>query len=281
MALFEDNFKQFEDWIKDFENLSKQTPEIFRIYELSKLNKTTLENTPDDNSRLYNNLYQNFNDGLSILIPALPKIEPINQFVMMDSSIAMTSGATASYSEIQAYIPLSTKETTWKYKTLDDYNTYFKSNDYINSIISFFDNIGSLNLKAEFLDLVDQYKIYKSGDSDHVSFGFKLRNFIEGFKGILKKAADIEKFGAPKGDHHLSWPKVAAAIALKSKSNIAEKEIVRMGSIWVENHSFLSNKSKKYFGNDYENYCACYNTCISMVYTFTKVVDINKIKIAI
>ena len=278
MAAFEDNFGNLEEWLKKYEHLSAQAPDLYKIYDIAKFNKSLLDSFPDSDTVLFNSVYQNSNEALSILIPNLPNIESIDQSILLDSYSASFSGSTASYSDVSCYMPNSPDEYQWKNSAIREFEKrIILTENSINSIEKFFSIVNAKEFIAEYTELRKEFEIYNSGNPDHVAFGFKLRNFIEHFKGVLKKAGDIEKFGRER-DRKVSWPKLASDISLRPKGNQAEKDFIKMGSIWVDCHDFLSGNSKKFNGSDYDNYCNCYNTCISMLLTFTQIVDIEKIK---
>jgi hypothetical protein len=277
MNSFDENFDKLENWMAKYNELTSQVPDITRIYEIAKVGKEIIDSSPNVNSTLYNNIYQNYNDGLSALVHYLPPIGPISPILIQDSMISASSGATGSFYNIQTFVPNSKSENDWKYKSIGQYNDYLEKHKFITEIIAFFEECGSKDSKEMLLELTDEFQKYTNGAHDHVAFGFKIRNFIEHVKGILKKAADINKF-SKETDKEYSWPKMASEIVKPTKGNRAYKEFISMGNIWIELHEFLSDKSKKFNGNDYENYCSSYNTCIFMVNTFTIIVDIEKIK---
>ena len=193
MSEFNNKLKEAQDWIETFKESMIQFPLIYSTYDEFRKYKEIIDQVPENESDFRITLES------KLLEPVTSFVESLGPSTKIDSEGLAYSGATASsgsvylIDEVQKYKPI---DDSWfpRYK-----NEVFKvvaeiqrEKDSVAFIQSTLDSLYP-PLGAEFKELVELHIGYIASVEFASSFGIKMRNLLEHFRGVCSKGAITEK----------------------------------------------------------------------------------------
>ena len=274
MSEFKSALEKLEQYIKIAEEKASQLPHLKRMYELGKIEDKILDSFPSNSPfivDLNNSMIEGFNLFSNSIgeIPITPNIR--NAFVVT------ISGATGSYQSITNYDAQSQLEKNWKNESLSLFRTAFDNENAVDKIRDFFSNINATKNLIEFEEFLHVKSQFESNLVDHTALGNKMRNVILHFKGILKKAAQINR-GTKVSNKQLSWPKMSEGLIDKKVSTTIKNKFVALGTQWTVMHSQLSEILKDYSISNKDDLINLCVQIVALIEAFIEIVDIEKVK---
>jgi hypothetical protein len=280
MKDFKSNKKKLETLIHNFDKQSKSLPKLKRMLKEVERNEKIIKLFPYQ-SKFPKNIYNHLNQGLQYFSDEVGDINDVDLSCIDTSYSLIVSGSSASYSEISEFNICDQNEADWKYSVIDIFNNENKDKSLEKEIIDFFNEISASKNKIEFENLLKNKEEFQKNQIDHSAFSNKMRNICLHFKGLLKKAADIEKFGISKktNNNKMSWPKMAKQIVLDQSK--LRKDFEEHGKKWTKIHSNLSGKLKDYDIENKDELIKIFDEVVRLLCAFIVIVDKEKVKKAI
>lgn len=279
---FNNKIKEAENWITQFKEGIMLFPSIYKTYDEFRKYKEIIDQVPEKETSLKLALESKLIEPITSFVNSLGPIVSINQNDLSYSGATASSGSIYILDEIQKYIPIDKswlpKYKNEVYKTIEGIQKEKSSVDFIQST---FDDLHP-PLGKEFRELVELHLGYISSVEFTSSFGIKMRNIIEHFKGVCNKAAVIEKYGYFKElNETLSWKKISEFVTIGGKDSKYDNQFSNNSSIYIDLHSSLSKDAKNYEVNDIEKLPKAFVKTIQYLESSIKLIDIQKIKKAL
>ena len=274
---FKKNKEKLVTLIDNIEMQSEKLPILKNMLEKVEQSELIIKNFPNQ-QELPKDIYIDLTQGLDYFAKNAGDVNPSNLGFIDTSYSLIISGSTASYSALNQYNGQNQEQENWKYNSLKVFNMEFEKNNLQIEIVRFFEEINAKQNLDEFKELQEFKNRFESKKIDHSAFANKMRNVCLHFKGLMKKASDLEKYGKTKNKKE-TWPKIAEQIVTNTPQ--LRKDFIKHGNQWTEIHSNLSGILKTYEDNDYEKLLSHYNELNRLLYAFINIVEKEKIKNAI
>jgi hypothetical protein len=280
MENFKNNLAQLKLYIDNVQKAAEEIQTLQKMYELGSINYSAFTSYPSG-SIPYDLDKSDLNRGLQIFSDSRGEILPFSGSNLNDAYHAMVSGATASFSELRGTATSTSDQSKWKSDQLSEIDRFQAKWKIADQISAKMKSLGLIDLATEFDEMCELGAKFKSGIVDHSSFGIKMRNVLEHFKGFLKKAAQLALNQKPSKDKELSWPKMAEAIVKNPKSTVQLTNFVTLGRGWTNIHRDLSDLLKSYSVADKEKLNSIYSEELLLIEAFLSSVNETKLAAAI
>jgi hypothetical protein len=282
MSDFNDKINEAEIWITKFKEGIELYPSIYKTYDEFKKYKEIIDQVPENETTLKLTLESKLIEPITSFVNSLGPSVSINQNDLSYSGATASSGSIYIIDEIQKYTPIDNswlpKYKNEVYKTIEGIQKEKASIEFIQKT---FDDLHP-PLGTEFGELVELHLGYISSIEFASSFGIKMRNLIEHFRGVCSKGAIIEKYGYFKElKDPLTWNKISEFAALEGKGSKYDNEFSKNSSIYTDLHGSLSKDAKDYEVNDIEKLPKAFIKTIQYLESSIKLIDLQKIKNAL
>lgn len=282
MSDFNDKFNEAENWITKLNEGIELYPSIYKTYDELRKYKEIIDQVPENEISLKLRLESKLIEPITYFVNSLGPSLNINQNDLSYSGATAASGSIYNIDEIQKYTPI---DNSWlqKYKN-EVYKTIERIQEEkasIKFIQTTFDDLHP-PLGKEFGELVDLHLGYISSIEFASSFGIKMRNILEHFRGVCSKGAVIEKYGCFKElKVPLTWNKISEFAAIGGKGSKYDNEFCKNSSIYTDLHSSLSKDAKDYEVNDIKKLPKAFIKTIQYFESSIKLIDLQKLKNAL
>jgi hypothetical protein len=282
MSEFNKKIKEAENWFNKFKEGVETYPSAYAIYdEFCKYN-ALINNIPEPENKLKTNIEDKLLEPISLFVDALGPALNINKVDVEFSGATAASGSAFVLNEIQNYTPIENDWLTgYRNDAFSMVEKIQKEKDSINFISEKLNYLYK-PLGKEFDELAESYNRYLGTIDYASSFGIKMRNVIEHFKGVCNKCAVIDKFGYFKElKDTLTWNKISESVAVNGKGSKYDNQFSKNSSIFTDIHSSLSQDAKDYTVDDIAKLPKTFIKTIQYLESSIKLVDLNKIKNAL
>jgi len=276
MSNIPDDINKLRLYLDNLKKQSQEIPKLQRVLEISELNWQLEQAYPGSSSPL--NLQSgSINKGLILFSNSVGEVEPYTASFAEDSFTSAMSGATGSFDNIRKFSPTNQEQSEWQVNSFKSYETHIRRWDSSELTKRFLVDVQANDLYLEFEEMLTMRDSYQAGQVDHSSFGIKIRNVLEHFKGLIKKAAQIS-LGEKPSKRDLSWPKIGSAI-ISNPSSVSQKgSFKELGDSWISVHSDLSGILKKDVYTDQDNLIQMCDQVILLLESFSDIISKDKIK---
>ncbi len=279
MENFKNNLDQLKLHLENVQKAAEEIPILQKMYEIGSLNYTAFSAFTSGSTHFDLNK-SNLNVGLEIFKEGKGEIMSYSGSNLNLALSIMQSGATASFAEIRAAETTSEEQKKWKLEQLShmgDFLDRWRTSDKISSDLR---NLGLNEMAQEFDEMCELRAKFENDLVDHSSFGIKMRNVLEHFKGYLKKAAQLAMNQKPSRDKELSWPSMAKAIVKNPKSTVELNNFGALGHQWSRLHKDLSGLLKSFNISDKDNMISIYSEELFLIEALISCVNEKKLSAA-
>lgn len=280
MSDFNKKLSELRVWIEQTKVTLDLFPQISRTYQEMENYKLYLDKAPPSANELAEKIANEYEPGLTYLLDTLGEpmtIDPAN----FGASIGyIATGATGSILVLNEEKPADAQANTWKYGFIDVIRSSQEErrvNDDIAKILtSLFPKLG-----VEFAEMVDEHDLFMIDVTDSSSFGIKMRNVIEHFKGLLKLPYDIAIHGKPKKGSDPTWNKIAEHVVIGGKDSRNVTNFIKLNQTYLHLHGNLSGDAKDYTVEDKAKLSGYFVEIVQLFDALLKLVDVAKIEAAL
>jgi hypothetical protein len=281
MSEFNEKYNEVKNWFEKYQQAHQLYSQAYGIFNNYILYKSLLDKIPETENNLKINMEGILLGPISIFKDALGPSLNIDVEDIKYSGATASSGSANIINTVQTY---NAADPNWlaeyrngTYKMINEIQKKRESVEFISENLSFVHP----PLGVEFNQLVDMFEKYISTIEYSSSFGIKIRNIIEHFKGICNKCAVIKKNGEFKKTDDLTWNQISEFIAINGKGSRYDNEFKKNISIYTKLHTELSKDAKDYETSDIEKLKELYTMTIEYLESSIKLINLTEIKNAL
>ncbi len=278
MTEFDNKYNQAKEWLDSFTEANSILPNVIEIYQDFTKHKTLFDEIPETEKNLKINLEEKLLEPLSLFVDSLGPKPEINIEGLSFSGATASSGSAFVLEEVVKY---NAADSEWKKRYRSEtFKMIEEIQDQRASIEFIIEKLEYLHppLAKEFEELTELNHRYIASLEFSSSFGIKLRNVIEHFRGICNKAAIKLQGKELKGTEGLSWIKISENIALSGRGSKYDKEFQKNSSIYTKLHNELSSDAKDYSVDDIQKLKDAFITLVQYLKSCLQLINIEEIK---
>lgn len=278
MTEFNNKYNQAKDWFDSYTEANKLLPQAIEIYQDFTKHKALFDQIPESETHLKLNLEAKLLEPISLFVDSLGSKLEISLEGLSFSGVTASSGSAFVLDEVVKY---DATDSEWKKKYKSD---TFKMIEDIQNQRAMIESITEKleyifpPLAKEFEELTELYHRYVASIEFSSSFGIKLRNVIEHFRGICNKAAIKIQGKELKGSEGLSWAKISENIAINGKGSKYDNEFQKNSAIYTKLHGELSSDAKDYNIEDIQKLKDTFITLVQYLKSSLQLINIEEVK---